>query len=406
MYTCLNSVVASFRGYCFPILSRVGLFKTAFAFPFLANAESKFIQIVNAAFSFALLIFFTLLLNSTPALSGGVNQPPVVNITNLQNNSTIPGPLPIATVAADASDADGSITQVEFFANGGSLGVDNTAPYSVDVPNVAAGTYAVTAVATDNNNASTTSVEIVVTITDGAVGNVPPTVVLTNLEDGAQIPGPLPVATVTADAADTDGTITQVEFFSNGGSLGVDTTPPYSVDVPNVGAGTYAVTAVATDNNNESTTSTEVVVTVTDPAAVNTAPTITLTTPANNANYVESQPINMTATAADSDGTVTQVQFYGNGGLLATDTTAPYSYTLPNAPVGVYNIVAVATDDDGATATSAGSNITVNTVQAVDVGYKYDALGRIIRVEYPNGTAIRYQYDALGNREESQTEPR
>ena len=30
--------------------------------------------------------------------------------------------------------------------------------------------------------------------------------------------------------------------------------------------------------------------------------------------------------------------------------------------------------------------------------YKYDSLGRVIEVDYPNGTVIKYTYDAAGNR--------
>ncbi|ESQ89873.1 hypothetical protein ABAC460_11260 [Asticcacaulis sp. AC460] len=30
--------------------------------------------------------------------------------------------------------------------------------------------------------------------------------------------------------------------------------------------------------------------------------------------------------------------------------------------------------------------------------YKYDALGRVVEVHYPDGSAIYYAYDAAGNR--------
>jgi YD repeat-containing protein len=30
--------------------------------------------------------------------------------------------------------------------------------------------------------------------------------------------------------------------------------------------------------------------------------------------------------------------------------------------------------------------------------YKYDALGRVIEVDYPDGSIVQYTYDAAGNR--------
>ncbi len=41
----------------------------------------------------------------------------------------------------------------------------------------------------------------------------------------------------------------------------------------------------------------------------------------------------LTATASDPDGTISKVEFYRNGLLLNTDTTAPYAYTL-DGPAG------------------------------------------------------------------------
>jgi hypothetical protein len=63
---------------------------------------------------------------------------------------------------------------------------------------------------------------------------------------------------------------------------------------------------------------------------------------------------------ADSDGTVAQVQFFDGATLIGTDTTAPYSMSLTNATVGAHSFTAVATDNAGATTTSAVVSVTVN----------------------------------------------
>jgi hypothetical protein len=61
-------------------------------------------------------------------------------------------------------------------------------------------------------------------------------------------------------------------------------------------------------------------------------------------------------TATDSDGSVVKVEWYANGQRLGESTWSQpphYSYWWTNVPVGIYSITAVATDNEGATATSA-----------------------------------------------------
>jgi hypothetical protein len=94
--------------------------------------------------------------------------------------------------------------------------------------------------------------------------DIPPTVSLTSPTDGATFTEPGSI-TITADAADVDGTVTQVEFFAESTSLGVVTDGPYSFTWENVPAGTYAIIAVATDNDTARTFSTPVTITVNPP---------------------------------------------------------------------------------------------------------------------------------------------
>jgi chitinase len=75
------------------------------------------------------------------------------------------------TLSANASDSDGSIARVEFFAGSTKVGEDTTAPYSITWKPASGGSYALTARATDNGGASTVSGTISVTITGGTGGN-------------------------------------------------------------------------------------------------------------------------------------------------------------------------------------------------------------------------------------------
>ncbi len=74
----------------------------------------------------------------------------------------------------------------------------------------------------------------------------PPSVTMTDPADGATVSGN--AVLVAADASDDNG-VTQVEFFVDGNSIGVDTSAPYSVDWDSttVPDGLVAVSATATD---------------------------------------------------------------------------------------------------------------------------------------------------------------
>lgn len=121
---------------------------------------------------------------------GGGNVPPTVSITSPANNASFTASASV-TINATAADSDGSITKVEFFQGASLIGTDSTSPYSVTWPNVGAGSYALTAKATDNGNASTTSSPVNITVTgapgcpaviaSGDDGNVPANVLDNNL---------------------------------------------------------------------------------------------------------------------------------------------------------------------------------------------------------------------------------
>src|SRR6185503_17671505 len=100
----------------------------------------------------------------------------------------------------------------------------------------------------------------------------------------------------------------------------------------------------------------------------NNPPTVSITSPANGASFTAPANITINATASDSDGTVTKVDFYQGTTLLGTDTTSPYSFAWNNVAVGSYALKAVATDNLKGTATSAVVNVTVNAAGQTPYG--------------------------------------
>jgi hypothetical protein len=80
------------------------------------------------------------------------------------NGVTFTSPAKIS-LAATATDPDGTVTRVEFFNGTTKLSEDTTSPYTSQWNTGAAGTYIVTARATDNAGATGTSNPVTITVT-------------------------------------------------------------------------------------------------------------------------------------------------------------------------------------------------------------------------------------------------
>lgn len=87
-------------------------------------------------------------------------------------------------------------------------------------------------------------------------------------------------------------------------------------------------------------------------------PGVSIVNPANDA-ILQVNNVTINATASDTDGTVTQVQFFQGATTIGVDTTAPYGIVWNGVAPGNYTLTARATDSQGLIGTSAPVNITV-----------------------------------------------
>ena len=180
----------------------------------------------------------------------------LVAITAPAAGASFVAPATVA-ISATATTTQGTITKVEFYNGATLLGTDTTSPYAFSWASVAAGTYAVTAVAYGSNGTTKTSAPVSVVVSAAAA----PVVAVTAPVAGASFVAPATVA-ISATATTTQGTITKVEFYNGATLLGSATATPYTFSWANVAAGTYSVTAKAFGSNGLTTTSAAVAVTV------------------------------------------------------------------------------------------------------------------------------------------------
>ena len=335
--------------------------------------------------------YFDNLRSLTKVGTAPTNVAPTVSLTSPANGATFTAPASI-TISANAADSDGTVSKVDFYNGTTLLNSDPSAPFSYTWTGVAAGTYAITAKATDNAGAITTSTAVSITV------NAAPT--------GQAIPGKIEAESYSAMLGiQTEGT-TDTGGGLNVGYIDAGDYMDYAVNVATAGSYTVgfrvasavgggqlelrnsagtALGSVAVGNTGGWQVWTTVNATVTltagtqtlrvyaptagsnlnwlsfAAAAGNTPPTVSLTSPANGAAFVAPASITISANAADANGTVSSVAFYNGTTLLNTDTSAPYSYTWTGVAAGTYSITAKATDNAGAVTTSSVVSVTVGS---------------------------------------------
>jgi len=195
------------------------------------------------------------------------------------------------------------------------------------------------------------------------MGNKAPAVSITSPINGYEVDAPA-VLILTSAANDSDGTIAQVEYFNGITPIGIGDGADYSFAWNEIPAGNYAITAKATDDLGAVTISSVVNVTVHGP---NLSPVISIISPVEAAQFSVPGSVSINVEAADTDGSISKVDFYEGSNFIGTTNTSPFSFTWGNVAEGSYTLTAIATDDHGATANSSFVNIIVNAAPVIEV---------------------------------------
>jgi YD repeat-containing protein len=207
-----------------------------------------------------------------------------------------------------------------------------------------------------------------------------PAVTLTSPANNAAFAFPASI-TISADASDSDGTISKVEFFQGSTKLGETTTSPYSFLWNNPALGAYTLTAKATDNAGATTTSSPVNILVHPNGSITGKVTM------------------LDGTTAIAGASVKVSQGATVVGTATTNTTG--DYTIGMLGTGTYSVEASAagyeTTSQTGVSVSAGAATTLNISLRVPITYLYDQLGRLVSVIDKDGNAATYSYDAVGN---------
>ena len=185
--------------------------------------------------------------------------------------------------------------------------------------------------------------------------NVPPTVSISAPTTGASYKtGSIVKVVATAkDSLATDsiaGSVSSVVFYD--GSTVVGTIAKSGSIVTDTiswtcgSLGTHSLTAKATDNEGAQTTSSSVFVNV----LANKLPYVHIST--DSSTVSQGHTVTITATANDTDGTVSKVDFYVGLNKVGTSTSSPYSFAWTTTTAGTSTLTAKATDNNNGVGTS------------------------------------------------------
>ena len=305
------------------------------------------------------------------SLQAADNQPPLVTVTSPTTGDLFPVGAE-ALIAATVEDPDGSVTNVEFFANGVSLGAIANPVFAIGlVWNIsAAGAYSLKVTATDNLGKSTTSSDVNVQVIsqpfvwieaadpNAAEGNPADPGKLTVKRWGLTTE-PLTVfyqaagtATAGSDYLALSGSVT-IPAGAAAADIVVTPLADGQVEPPET-----VVVQLLDDPGYRVVEPLKAQVTIAGDQGANVAPTVTMVAPIAGAKFSAPATILLKARAEDTDGTVTGVSFYRADTVIGpgiADASDPklFSRQWTAVPTGSYVVSALATDNAGATKRSA-----------------------------------------------------
>ncbi len=203
------------------------------------------------------------------------NQPPEISLISPGDGALLLAPASI-TLTASATDADGSVTNVQFFADGVKLGAAAQGSSSFVWDNPPTGWHVVYASATDDEGTTRDSVSVSISVFDA---EATPLAEITNPADGLVLQGPTNLAVTARGSA--LASITNVLFLANGSEIGQATDEPYGIIWTDAAFGGQDLVAVVADSRGVRGTSSVVHVTINTPPVNSNAPVIVNISPAD-----------------------------------------------------------------------------------------------------------------------------
>jgi len=249
---------------------------------------------------------------------------------------------------ATATDSDGSVASSSWLINGAEVASGTSANLTLGD-----GSTTVTFRATDDDGDST-SKSVTITVVAPLIPNLAPVVAIIggnrSIVDTDGLTGE--TVSLSATATDADGELASTSWLVGDAEVASGTSAYLTL-----GDGSTTVTFRATDDDGEST-SKSVTITVSAPVVANVVPVVSISggdRTVSDSDASAGETVSLSASATDSDGSVSSTEWLVGGSVVATGTSADLSL-----PDGATEVTFRATDSDG---DSSSTSVTI-TVSA------------------------------------------
>jgi hypothetical protein len=322
-------------------------------------------QIKKTATAFAVLALCS-------AVSFAAQAAPTVAFTQPANGQILSGVIK----QSSACEVTGSnIARVKFYLNATLLNAEDSAPWNCNIDTTAYGdgTYTLRAVAYDAaGTAKGTSISV--TLQNGnppAVLPLPPTSGELEIWFKAPAKGATVSGVLRQEKCYVAGRgVKRVEWFLDSTRLMADLDMTNGMtcvlDTRKFPNGSHTLWAIAYDGTGKKYEEPNTINIQNAVSGTNTPPTVALTAPAVGAT-LSGPSASYQASASDTGGSVAKVDIYVGPTLVSTKTAAPYQGSIDTTKFanGTHTLKAVATDDQGATA-SALRSVTISNTGATE----------------------------------------
>lgn len=266
------------------------------------------------------------------------NTPPSVSFISLESKTYyIQEPDTIIKLAVNATDANGSITNVKFYINNIFLESVATSPYCVNHLFYYNEEYSITAVAYDNHGDSSVAL-VAFTLKPTEIN--PVITFIFPAENSIGVHGADTTLTLEAEASDENGSVAKVKFYIDDAYIGEDLSSPYNINYTFTKGNTYNIRAEAIDNDNNTTTASRSY-SITEPVFHPTASfTVdgTTYTPTSISCVRNTNLFVVALSMADSYPSISlKLSTTGSAGTIHSDSTSTASYGIVNMAAGATN---------------------------------------------------------------------